>query len=141
MLLPVFLGLLEGWIPCFSQARSGRRAVAQAVGAILALGRRTLSRSLWALGRQQRDWSADYRLHARARWQPEAFSAHLGAWPAFVLRAVHRGGSGRHPPAKNGTQNLDGLLSTRPPLSQIPLQSHVGAALSACGAVGAAVPA
>ena len=71
MLLPVFLGLLEGWIPCFSQVRSGRRAVAQAVGAILALGRRTLSRSLWALGRQQRDWSADYRLHARARWQPE----------------------------------------------------------------------
>ena len=71
MLLPVFLGLLEGWIPCFSQVRSGRRAVAQAMGAILALGRRTLSRSLWALGRQQRDWSADYRLHARARWQPE----------------------------------------------------------------------
>ena len=72
MLLPAFLQLLEGWLPAFAQPRSGRRALAQAIGALIALGRRTLSRSLWALGRQQRDWSADYRLHARAPWQPES---------------------------------------------------------------------
>jgi hypothetical protein len=36
------------------------------------LGRRTLSRSLWALGQQQQDWSADYKLHSRARWDPAA---------------------------------------------------------------------
>ena len=71
MLLPALLEILEGWLPAFSQLRSGRRALAQALGALIALGRRTLSRSLWALGLQQRDWSADYRLHARAAWKPE----------------------------------------------------------------------
>jgi DDE superfamily endonuclease len=67
-LLDAFLTILQSWIPAFSQPRSGQRAVAQALGALLALGRRTLSRSLWALGRQHLDWSADYKLHSRARW-------------------------------------------------------------------------
>jgi hypothetical protein len=67
-LVPALLKILEGWYPAFSQRRSGQRAIRQAVGSLLALGRRTLSRSLWALGRQNRDWSADYRLHARAGW-------------------------------------------------------------------------
>jgi DDE superfamily endonuclease len=83
MLLPALLSILQGWIPAFCQARSGRRAVAQALGSLLALGRRTLSRSLWALGKQQQDWSAEYKLHARAKWDPAAlFQAILqGAAP------------------------------------------------------------
>lgn len=68
-LLDAFLTILRTWIPAFAQPRSGERAVAQALGALLALGRRTLSRSLWALGRQHQDWSADYKLHSRARWK------------------------------------------------------------------------
>jgi hypothetical protein len=72
MLLPALLSILQAWVPAFSQPRSGRRAVTQALGALLALGRRTLSRSLWALGQQQQDWSADYKLHSRARWDPAA---------------------------------------------------------------------
>jgi hypothetical protein len=68
-LLDAFLAILRAWIPAFAQPRSGERAVAQALGALLALGRRTLSRSLWALGRQDRDWSADYKLHSRAPWK------------------------------------------------------------------------
>ncbi len=72
MLLTTFLQILEQWLPLFSQRRSGRRAVAQALGSILSFGRRTLSRSLWALGRQDRDWSADYRLHARAAWDADS---------------------------------------------------------------------
>jgi len=70
MLLLAWLSIVQSWIPAFGQPRSGRRAVAQALGTLLALGRRTLSRSLWALGKQQQDWSADYKLHARARWDP-----------------------------------------------------------------------
>ena len=31
----------------------------------------SLFRALWAQGRQFLDWSADYRLHARAAWQPQ----------------------------------------------------------------------
>src|SRR5450631_179897 len=68
-LLNAFLEILRAWTPAFPQSRSGERAVDQALGALLAMGRRTLSRSLWALGRQHRDWSADYRLHSRARWK------------------------------------------------------------------------
>jgi len=72
MLLAAFLQILQLWAPVFPQRRSGRRAVAQALGSILSFGRRTLSRSLWALGRQDRDWSADYRLHARADWDADS---------------------------------------------------------------------
>jgi hypothetical protein len=71
MLLRNLLPLLDGWRPAFAQARSGRRAAAQALGLLAAFGRRTLSRTIWALGLQQRDWSADYRLHARSEWRPE----------------------------------------------------------------------
>lgn len=70
MLLPVLLAVLEGWGPVFSQSRSHRRAMVQALGILTSFGRRTLSRALCALGRQQQDWSADYRLHARADWKP-----------------------------------------------------------------------
>jgi len=60
--------MLDAWRPAFPQRRSHHRAIAQALGTLTALGRRTLSRSIWALGRQQQDWSADYRLHARSPW-------------------------------------------------------------------------
>lgn len=68
MLLNALLQILHAWTPAFAQSRSGHRAVEQALGSLLALGRRTLSRSLWALGRQHQDWSADYKLHSRAGW-------------------------------------------------------------------------
>ena len=56
---------------CLHQSRSAERAIEQALGSLLALGRRTLSRSLWALGRQNQDWSADYKLHSRASWKAQ----------------------------------------------------------------------
>jgi Transposase DDE domain len=70
-LLSVLLGILSDWAPVFPRARSCQRAVDQVLGSLLALGRRTLSRSLWALGRQHQDWSADYKLHSRASWQAQ----------------------------------------------------------------------
>jgi hypothetical protein len=70
-LLNALLEILRAWTPAFAQSRSAERAVNQALGALLALGRRTLSRSLWALGRQHLDWSADYKLHSRASWKTQ----------------------------------------------------------------------
>lgn len=70
-LLPALLEILRAWTPAFAQIRSADRAIVQALGALLALGRRTLSRSLCALGRQHQDWSADYKLHSRARWKTQ----------------------------------------------------------------------
>lgn len=49
-----------------SQQRSWRHAVAQALGLITAFGRRTLSRAIWAPGREEEDWSAADRLDARS---------------------------------------------------------------------------
>src|SRR5215831_9252853 len=70
-LLSAFLDILRCWTPVFAQSRSADRAVLQALGALLALGRRTLSRSLCALGQQDLDWSADYKLHSRATWNAQ----------------------------------------------------------------------
>lgn len=71
MLLRIWLDILSGWRPAFHQQRSLDRALRQALGALTTLGRRTLSRLIASQGRQQRDWSADYRLHARAPWQAD----------------------------------------------------------------------
>src|SRR5512135_1908202 len=68
-LLDAWLDILRGWAPTFAQSRSSQRALDQALGGLLALGRRTLSRALCALGRQHQDWSAHYKLHSRAHWK------------------------------------------------------------------------
>ena len=72
MLLTRLLALLALWRPIFRQDRSFRRAVRQAVGALLVVGSATLTRILASLGRDQQDWSADYKLHARADWNEQA---------------------------------------------------------------------
>jgi hypothetical protein len=72
VLLTRFLALLSLWQPVFQQERSFQRAVRQAVGALLVVGSATLTRILAGLGREQQDWSADYKLHARAAWNEQA---------------------------------------------------------------------
>jgi hypothetical protein len=72
VLLVRFLALLSLWRPVFRQERSFQRALRQAVGALLVVGSATLTRILASLGRDQQDWSADYKLHARAEWQEQA---------------------------------------------------------------------
>lgn len=71
MLLQQFLSITAGWRPAFQQERSFQRALCQALGLLATFGRRTISRTLCALGHQLQDWSADYRLHSRASWQAE----------------------------------------------------------------------
>lgn len=68
MLLSYWLSIVAGWRPAFKQNRLWCRAVAQALGTLTAIGRRTLSRSIFARGQQQLDWSAEYKLHARSKW-------------------------------------------------------------------------
>ena len=71
MLLTRFLALLSLWRPIFQQERSLQRAVRQAVGALLVVGSATLTRILASLGLDQQDWSAEYKLHARAPWNEQ----------------------------------------------------------------------
>lgn len=68
-LLQAYLSLLRaGWAPAFLQRRTLLRAVEHALALPCALGRRTISRVICALGRQGRDWSPDYRLFSRRPW-------------------------------------------------------------------------
>lgn len=63
--------LHEGWKPVFAQERSLGRAIEHAMALPCILGRRTISRTLCALGRSDHDWSADYKMFSRSRWQAD----------------------------------------------------------------------
>jgi hypothetical protein len=70
-LLSAFLEIVAAWRNVFPQARTFHRAVRQALGSLVCLGRRCLSRIIWTNGGQHRSWSAEYFLHARCEWQPQ----------------------------------------------------------------------
>jgi hypothetical protein len=63
--------LRESWSPIFCQQRTLKRALEHALALPAVLGRHTISRTICALGRQFRDWSSDYRLFSRSRWQAD----------------------------------------------------------------------
>jgi hypothetical protein len=71
-LLATFLAIVAAWRPVFPQQRTWRRGVRQALGSLVCLGRRCLSRIIWAHGGQQRNWSGEYLLHSRCHWAPQA---------------------------------------------------------------------
>jgi hypothetical protein len=71
-LLATFLQITADWRDVFPQARTTRRAIRQALGSLICLGRRCLSRIIWANGHQDRSWSAEYFLHSRCAWDPQA---------------------------------------------------------------------
>jgi hypothetical protein len=71
-LLEAFLSITSQWRKIFAQQRSFLRAQAQALGGLLCLGRRTLTRILWTNGGEQKPWAAEYHLHSRAPWEAQA---------------------------------------------------------------------
>ena len=77
MLLDTWLEIVADWKDVFAQARTTRRAVRQALGSLVCLGRRTLSRVIWTNGGEQRSWSSEYFLHSRAEWDPQQLFAPL----------------------------------------------------------------
>lgn len=64
--------LNRGWQSVFAQKRSLHRAIEHALALPCVMGRRTISRTLCALGRSDQDWSADYKMFSRSRWQAES---------------------------------------------------------------------
>jgi hypothetical protein len=71
-LIQQFHSLLDrGWQRAFPQARLRQRAIEHAIALPCVFGRRTISRTISALGRSDRDWSADYKLFSRSRWKSE----------------------------------------------------------------------
>jgi hypothetical protein len=80
-LLGCFLDIVA-WESVFPQSRTFLRALRQAVGGLVCLGRRTLSRIIWTNGRQHQDWRADYFVFSRCQWDPAALFAPI------LLRAL-----------------------------------------------------
>ena len=70
-LLAAFLTIVEDWRNVFPQERTFQRGARQALGSLVCLGRRCLSRIIWTNGGQQRSWSAEYFLHSRCQWKPQ----------------------------------------------------------------------
>jgi hypothetical protein len=70
-LLDALIALLGDWRHVFGQQRSFARALRLSLAQILTPGQRLLSRLIAASGRQDQDWTADYRLFSRSPWQTE----------------------------------------------------------------------
>ena len=71
-LIQQFHSLLDGgWQRAFPQARSRQRAIEHAIALPCVFGRRTISRTISALGRSDRDWSGDYKMFSRCQWESE----------------------------------------------------------------------
>jgi len=70
-LLERLIEITADWRDVFPQARTHRRGVRQALGSLVCLGSRTLTRILWTNGGAQQSWSADYFLYSRCRWDPQ----------------------------------------------------------------------
>ncbi len=60
------------WNFVFPQTRTLQRAIALAFGLLCGMGRRTVTRAIGFQGNTQKDWSADYKLFSRCRWEPRA---------------------------------------------------------------------
>jgi hypothetical protein len=70
-LLSEFLAIVQDWRDVFPQQRTFQRGVRQALGSLVCLGRRCLTRIIWTNGGQNRSWSAEYFLHSRSQWEPQ----------------------------------------------------------------------
>jgi len=70
-LLKAFLDISNELTPMFSQKRIALRATRLLLSNLLCIGRHWLTRILCATNRDQRDWSADYRLFSRSPWKTQ----------------------------------------------------------------------
>jgi hypothetical protein len=70
-LLGACLDITKEWADVFPQKRSFKIAVRQALGGLVCLGRRTITRIIWTNGRQKLGWASEYLLHSRCKWDPQ----------------------------------------------------------------------
>jgi hypothetical protein len=69
-LLEAFDQLLQSWRSLFPQQRTFQRAYRLSLGLLTSCPPHLTSTALCTLGRQFRDWSAEYRVFSRSPWEP-----------------------------------------------------------------------
>jgi hypothetical protein len=81
-LLVELLAIVQDWRAVFPQQRTFQRGVRQALGSLVCLGRRCLTRIIWTNGGQNQSWGAEYFLHSRCQWEPQQL------FPPILKRAL-----------------------------------------------------
>ena len=98
-LLALFPEIVAGWRAVFPQQRTFQRALRQAFGSLVCLGRRCLTRIIWTWRGQDRSWSGEHFLDSRCQRQPQDLFAPLAAPRSGPLpRPAGRPGPGGTPP-------------------------------------------
>ncbi len=140
-LLSEFLAIAEDWRCVFPQQRTFQRGVRQALGSLVCLGRRCLTRIIWANGGQNRSWSAEYFLHSRCHWEPQQlFQPILKRALAYCPQHLVGVAIDDTRLRKTG-RAIPQAFYQRDPLSPpFPPQSGVGSALLAGFAAGTSAP-
>ncbi len=64
--------LSANWASVFAQQRTAHRGIKLGIGLLLGMGRRTITRALCFHGEDQKEWSANYKLFSRSRWDEQA---------------------------------------------------------------------
>ena len=117
-LLDSFLKFFEPWSAVFRQHRTFQRAMRLALAHVLTPGCRMISRLITSCGREQRDWSADYKLFNRSPWKPELlFTPALEACVKHVQDEgfVHVAGDMTH--VRKTGKKVAGVHCMRDPMS------------------------
>ena len=70
-MLATIVSIMLHWNKVFPQHRTTHRAIKQALASLCVLGRRSIARS-YLVQQDSSDWSSQYKLHSRCRWQPQS---------------------------------------------------------------------
>ncbi len=142
-LLSEFLAIAGDWRCVFPQQRTFQRGVRQALGSLVCLGRRCLTRIIWANGGQepQLERGVFFSTRAAIGSRSSCFQPILKRALAYVPPTSGRRGHRRHPPARKTGRAVPQAFYQHDPLSPpFPPQSGVGSALLAGFAAGTSAP-
>lgn len=67
-MLETIIALMMEWVKVFPREKTAARAMRQAISQVCVIGRRTIARSYLARS-EKGDWSSEYKLHSRSKWQ------------------------------------------------------------------------
>lgn len=70
-LLQYWLEITDAWRSVFPQQRTAVRAIRHGLGSLMCLGRRTVTRIIWANGRESLSFQAEYHLFGRSKWNAQ----------------------------------------------------------------------
>lgn len=70
-LLEAWLDITSPWRKVFAHKRTATRAIRHGLFSLVCIGTATVSRILWASGRQNMPWQTEYHLFSRADWNAQ----------------------------------------------------------------------